>query len=570
MTAARPPVILDASGAPLRETAMVGAPFEGASRISREAAFWTPSTRSADGDLRHDKEMLDARARDLARNEAYLSGAVATHKDSIVGSFFLLNASPNLRVLKAVNKGFDDKWSEEFQEEVEARFGLWAESPENWPDSGRHNTLTGLVRLAVGVHTLAGEVLATVDWLRQMQRPYATAIQMVDPDRLSNPYGQDDGQYLRKGIERDRYGAAVAYHIRTTHPGTVYAGENAFSWKRVPTRKPWGRMQVIHIFEQHRPDQSRGVAEMVAALKEMRMTKKFRDIVLQNAVVNATYAAAIESELPPEIVYAQLGEGDGSAALNGYLTQLATYAGASKSLHIDGVKIPHLFPGTKLKLLNAGQPGGVGTVFEESLLRNVAAGLGLSYEQFARDYSKSNYSSARASIVETDKGMRARKKIVADRFAGHIYALWLEEALSKGEVPLPSGVSRDFFYEGQNKDALCSASWIGANRGQIDELKETQAAVMRIRAGLSTYEIESARFGADWRKTFAQAAKEKRLMESLGLEFNADPSKGDGMGGQGVKDEKKPGSDTGRLGPGAGNAPKDTGTDDPEETTEDD
>jgi capsid protein len=53
----------------------------------------------------------------------------------------------------------------------------------------------------------------------------------------------------------------------------------------VPARKPWGRLQMIHILEQQRPDQTRGISEMVATLKELRITKRFRDIVLQNAVV---------------------------------------------------------------------------------------------------------------------------------------------------------------------------------------------------------------------------------------------------------------------------------------------
>ena len=555
---------------PLRENAMVGAPFEGADRMNRETALWNPSIRSADDDMKGQKLTLDSRARDLMRNDAYVSSAVTAHKDSIVGAFFTLNAAPNIRVLKSYNKGFDETWSEEFQAEAEAKFGLWAESPDNWPDASRHLTFTGLVRLAVGSYTLAGEVLATAEWLRDTARPYRTALQMIDLDRLSNPNGMDDTLYLRQGVERDRFGAPLAYNIRMSHPFSSYVGSDSYTWKRVPVRKPWGRIQVLHIFERQRPDQSRGVAEMVSALKEMRMTKKFREITLQNAVVNATYAAAIESELPPEQVYAQIGgEAGMPQAISDYLTGLSQYVGASRNLHIDGVKIPHLYPGTKLKLLPAGQPGGVGTVFEESLLRNVAAGAGLSYEEFAHDFSKSNYSSARAAMLNTHKGMQARKKMCADRFAGHLYALWVEEALARGDLPLPSGVSRDFFYEGQNKDALCAATWIGANRGQIDELKETQAAIMRIRAGLSTYEAEGARMGIDWRVLFKQAAKEKRLMEELGLEFNADPSKGAGLGGSGVKDDKEPGRDTGRLGPGSGNDARSTGDDDTEQEDDD-
>jgi lambda family phage portal protein len=247
------------------------------------------------------------------------------------------------------------------------------------------------------------------------------------------------------------------------------------------------------------------------------MTRKFREIVLQNAVVNATYAAAIQSEVPPEVLWEQLGSGTGNNAVETYLEALAAYSGGARGLHIDGVKIPHLFPGTKLELKPMGTPGGVGSDFEQSLLRYVAASLGLSYEQFSRDYTRTNYSSARASLVETWKYMQSRKKMFADRFATAVYSLWLEEMMNAGEIPLPAGRTPSHFYEGLNKEAYCKCDWIGASRGQIDELKETQAAVMRIEKGLSTFEDEIARGGKDFREVFAQQAREKRLRQQLGI-----------------------------------------------------
>lgn len=512
---------------PLGEKAMVGGAYEGASRISRETALWSPPIRSADGDLRNDKPLLDARARDLIRNEAYVSGAVETHKDSIVGGFYLLNAKPMWQVLRDTNRGFDETWAEEFQQIAEAKFGLWAESSDNWPDAGRTMTFTGLIRLAVGVFTAAGEMLASAEWLRDQGRPYSTAIQMIDLDRLSNPNGAADDARLRQGVLRNQFGAPQGYYIRLAHPGdNVMLGMDTLQWKYVQVRKPWGRLQVIHIVDPDRPDQTRGIAKMVSALQEMRMAKKYHEITLQNAIVNATYAAAIESELPPDAAFASLGADGAAEWVETYLGQIADYVGNSRNLHIDGVKIPHLYPGTKLKMMNAGQPGGVGTVFEESLLRKIAASMGVSYEQLARDYSKTNYSSARAAMLETWKHMQSRKKMVADRFASAMYTLWMEEALQKGELPLPSGVRRDsFFYVGQNKDAICAASWIGANRGQIDELKETQAAVLRIQSGLSTYEEEMSRMGRDFREVFAQRAREDRIIQQYGLSFQSNTGK---------------------------------------------
>ena len=485
--------------------------FDGASKISRELSSWRPALQSPDQQISAAKETLDARSRDMVNNDGYATGAVAIHKDAIVGGQYMLNSQPKWHML-----GMDEVWAEEFQREVEAKFSLWAESSMNWPDASRINTLTGLVRLAIGTFVMSGEVLATAEWLPRQGRPYSTAIQMVDPDRLSNPNGKDDTVDLRRGVERDKYGAPVAYHIRANHPGTFYSEQDNFTWRRVPTRKPWGRQQVIHIIEQLRPDQTRGIAEMTAVLKQMRMTQKFQDIVLQNAVLNASYAATIESELPPEAAYAQIGQGGSTEWATQFLTQVAEFSGNSRNLHMDGVKIPHLYPGTKLKLQNAGQPGGVGSSYEESLLRHISASLGLSYEQFSRDYSKTNYSSARASMNETWKYMQSRKKMVADRFATQVFALWFEEAMNKGDLTTVTK-SMPSFYDGINREAYLSCQWVGASRGQIDEMKETQAAILRIQNGLSTYEKEASRLGDDFREIFIQRAREKRMMEELGI-----------------------------------------------------
>ncbi len=513
---------------PLRESALVGGAHDAAKRNERMLALWSPPLRSADLDLIPEKGTLDARTRDVLRNDAYVRGGAVIHQDNIVGSLYALNAKPVSRIL---GPDFDESWEEEFQAEVEERFTLWAESPDNWVDASRVNTFTEMVRLAVGVHVAAGEVLASVEWLRDAGRPFNTAIQFIDTDRLSTPATEPDNPRIVGGVEKNARGAPIAYHIRVAHPSDWRMPGRNMKWKRVPARKPWGRLQIIHILEQNRPDQTRGVAEMVAALKEIRITKQFRDVVLQNAVVNATYAASIESDLPSAEVFAALGGVDNPAEAMGqwaasYLSQIAEYSGGAKNLALDGVRIPHLFPGTKLHLHKPGDGGPLGQDFEQSLLRYIAAALGISYEQLSRDYTNTNYSSARAAMAETWKRMGALKRMVADRFATTIYRLWLEEVVNKGILTsLPRAARAEgWLYQDQRLDALSRCDWIGASRGQIDELKETQAAVLRLKYNLTTEEDEIARMGRDWRATKRQRAREKAMDRELGLETPQDPN----------------------------------------------
>lgn len=493
----------------------IGGGLEGAERNSRETFAWNPAIISPDRQINPVKEMADARSLNSVQNDGFAMGAINTHRDSIVGNQFRLNAQPDVDVL-----GADEAWAEEFQSTVESRFNLLSESEECWFDAAGAQTFTGLVRLVTVGEILTGEALGTVEWLRGSLRPFSTAIQLISPSRLSNPNDVPDDRYLRRGIKRDMYGRAIGYWIRASHPTDFYNDLETGRWIYVPARKPWGRRQVLHIHQPMRPDQSRGVSDMVAVLKNMNMTRKFRDITLQNAVVNATYAAAIESELPREVVFGALGAGQPGfgEVLGSFMTSLQEYVGESGNIQIDGVKIPHLFPGTKLNLQPVGTPGGIGTNFEESLLRHTAAALGLSYEQFARDYSKTNYSSARASMAETEKHMSSRKRAVAERFASMVYSLWLEEEINAGNVPLPAGKSADLFYDPVMREALLNCTWIGASRGQIDEKKETESAIMRMENNLSTLELECARLGTDYRKVLRQRAREAKLIAEFGLE----------------------------------------------------
>ena len=493
--------------------------LEAANRVSREMATWDANPLPLDALLRFDKDTIDDRARDVTLNDGYAAGVVAIHKDNIVGNQFRLNSQPDADVLGVD----DDAWLQEFQLQVEARFNNTADSTRHWLDASGMNDFTSLIRQAIGMFLVHGEVLAVAEWIDNAKRPYATAVQMISPKRLSNPYNLADDEHFQNGVERDVYGRALAYHIREAHPFDFRQPEKNYRWKRVEAETAWGRQQVIHIIEQLLPDQTRGISEMVSVLKQMRMTRRFQDVELQQAILQATYAASIESDLPPQLIAEIMGANPNAPsfgeAAKSMLSSILHHR-ATNNLQLDGARIPVLHPNTKLNLQQLGQPSGVGSSYEQSLLRHVAAGLGVSYEQFSRDYTQTNYSSARASMNETFKFMQSRKKMVADRFATAIYRLWLEEQINLGNIPLPKGKGKMWIYKNPEIfDALAKCSWIGAARGQIDEMKETQASILKVKFGLATMEMEAAKYGLDWREVLKQRKREQDFVKELGIEL---------------------------------------------------
>lgn len=512
----------------------LGGGLEGAERTSRETFNWQVSSVPPDRAINTVKEPADARAKDMVINDGYARGAIQSHMDSIVGAQYRLNAKIAWKVIPGATK----EWADEAQKIIEDRFHLIAESEACYLDAAGMNTFTGKIRLGVAGFVMTGEVLETSEWDRSAGRPIKTCFQSVDPSRLRNPDWSSDTRDLRRGVKVDARGKPVGYYIQRNHPNSFWPGSyDMLDFAYIPRYKPWGRPQVIHIIEQLFPDQHRGVADMVAALKRMRMTKHLQDVVLQNAVINATYCAAIESEMPTaEMIVSMGGDVQNPESLNtaiaAYLTGLQKYLAGSENIALDGAMIPHLYPGTKLNMKTLGTPGGVGTDFEASLLRHTAAALGMDYAEFSRDYSKMSYATAKLSTENTRRAMRSRKKAVADRLANNIYGNVLEEFISQGEVPLPRGFTRDDYYAPLMREAFSHCAWIGTGTGQIDELKETQAAILRIKAGLSTYEIEIGRLGNDYREIFEQKALEAGLMETHKLVFDMGTNKGNtGQGG---------------------------------------
>jgi len=496
------------------EVKALGGGLAGAERTSREMALWSPDPRPVDAIISQDKELLDARGRDVTRNDGYVQGARGLTQDSIVGGQYILNSRPEASML-----GAPDGWEEEFQQVVETRFNLIGDSEFAWFDAARKRTFTELVRLAVGSFASVGEAVGVAEWIDRVDRPFKTAVSLINPDRLSNPNDGMDTENIRRGVVNGPFGEPIAYWFRRKHRFDPIPSADTYTWKRVEAYLPWGRPQVCHIYDStNEPEQTRGIASMVACLKDVRMAKRFSEVELQNAIANAMYAAVIESELPPDTAFAQLGSEQVNPALAGFMTQLQAYVGEAKGITLDGARIPHLFPGTKLHMQPAGQIGD--SKFEQRLHRRIAAGLGVSYEEFTGDFSQTNYSSFRGATNVTWKRMTGKKKMVADRFANFIYGNWLEEQISRGDIPLWAGADRSLFYKPMMREAFCAAEWIGAARGQVDEGKETDAAIARLGANLSTLEDENARLGKDWRKTLKQRARERKVATDLGL---ADP-----------------------------------------------
>jgi lambda family phage portal protein len=476
--------------------------YAGASRIRKQLSNWQPIRAAADTDLLPDQDLLVARSRDLNRNNGVAGGSLQTLQDNAVGIGLRLACWPDFRAL-----GKDIVWSEEWSRTVESLWRSWSEC--TYCDAANQLTFASLTQLVFRSALENGEALALPLWMERQATPFKTCIQLIDTDRLSNPGHAFSSIFLRGGIEFDNYGRPQAYHIMK-NTSLVGAFLPAFGlafgdWERIPAETPWGRKRVLHIHAKERVDQSRGKPILAPVIEQFRMLDSYQRTELQSAIVNSIVAGVIETPLDPAGLAEMVG-GDPNA----YLSTKSQYR-----VQLEGGTLIPLYPGDHLTPFTPARPAPQYAQFVESVIRQIGNAIGLPYELVAKDFSKTNYSSARAALLEAWRFFTNRRAWLATYWAGPVYRLWLEEAVDLGLVDAPG------FYE--NIELYCRAKWIGPGRGWIDPVKEAQAAQIRMDSLISTLELECAEQGLDWNEVLDQRALEIARMEELGLNKSPTP-----------------------------------------------
>ncbi len=418
MKQSNPQILNPKTGKPFAEYAGTGRGF------GDQLTDWFPSTKTADAALLPSLDLGNARAEDLARNNGIAANGVQLHVDNIVGHRFRLSHKPMHTLL-----GITREDAIAFAKECEAAWNEHAEDEQGcYIDAERKSTATMLIRQLVATHTIMGEAMVVPIWEGQPGSLFKTSFKTISPKRVSNPDKSRDTDKLRKGVEINRFGAAVAYHVQN-HSLDGFMGTGLGNkWVRIPRETSWGRQLFIHAFEPREDGQTRGANQFLSVMEQLRMLSKLQHTKLQNAIVNAMYAAVIETELGSDAAMELIGSvGEGRTDLAGYMGSVSDYY-ENRSIRMNGVKIPHLLPQESLNLATSGNVDNGFVELESSILRWISAGLNLPYEQLAKDYSKVSYSSARASMLEGFRYTLGRRKVIAAKIASSMFALWVRRS----------------------------------------------------------------------------------------------------------------------------------------------
>jgi len=458
----------------------------GAARPSRLTIGWGGSTTSADGELKSSLTALRNRSRALIRDAAFAKRAQVLVVNNVIGSGIGLQSQVKTArdgvLFKTVNDDIETLWHD------------WKRA--EFCHTGGTLHFDDFERACVAEIFEAGEVLIRKHPVAFGGSRVPMSLELIEPERLADELTQPApgvrGRY-RMGVEIDEFDRPVAYWIRQRHPGDLRLSiSETDRVERVPAD------QIFHLRLATRHPQVRGVPWLHAVLLKLNNMDEYTAAELTAARSSASYFATLESEADSPLGASQMDDG-------------------SNALDIEAGMIMRTLPGEKLNFHSPNRPNAALDAFMRHMLREVAAGIGVSYESLSRDYSQSNYSSSRLALIDDRDHWMAIQGWFIRSFREPLHREWLRAAVYAGALPR-IGVPA-YTMDPQRFEAVLFKprrwSW-------IDPTKEVAAYKEAVKAGFTTVTdvIATTTSGMDIEDVIETRKRELEMFEAAGIELD--------------------------------------------------
>lgn len=455
--------------------------FGGADTGGLFAGFPVSST-SIDHDLVRALRPMRARSRHLAQNDGYMKKFMWLLAQNVVGprGVALQVKSGDARA----NAG------------VEAAWKKWAR-PEHASVTSKLSWVD-IQRLMIWAVARDGEFLAYRHRGRNVRNPFGYAVQVLDADYLDEEINQElsGGYRIRMGVEMDPYGRPVAYHVRTRHPGDYQASAIwGLTHRRIPAE------DVFHLFLAERPEQTRGIPWVHAAMKRLYQLGEYElcEVVASRwgASKMGFFQSKTGDQMPGVVDDEEEEEDGGEGAL---------------VMDMEGGKLFELPDGLEFKGFDPTHPNQAFSDFVKAMLRGVSGSLGVAFSSLASNLENVNFSSIRQGILEERDFWMMLQGWMIDHFHQSAYEDWLSEALLRQAVTLPV---REF-------ERFTATAWRPKRWPWVDPLKDIGAAEkarqLRVRSGHRIAED----LGEDWDEVQDEIDAEEARTNSGGTENGAE------------------------------------------------
>lgn len=468
----------------------VGARMYSGAKADRLTASFRGNNSSADSELVASLTALRGRARTLVRDTPYAKRAKVLVVNNVIGSGIglqsqarNLDGSLNKRAAAAI----EDAWRE------------WSRADSC--HTGGRLAFAAFERAVMGQVFEAGEC-----FVRVHRQPFGAsripfALELIEAERLADEFASmyllpEGGVEVRMGVEVDQFHRPIAYWIRTRHPSEArFNASRPEMVERVPAS------EMFHLAIVDRWPQTRGEPWLHAVARRLNDMDGYSEAEIVRARAQAVTPGAIET---PEDL-ATLGERQDDGAVE---------------MELEPGVYKRLLPGEKLVPGSVTAPNPALDPFMRYMLREVASGVGVSYESLSRDYSQSNYSSSRLALLDDRDLWRVLQTWFIDTFREPVFRQWLQAAVlarAVQAVPVDQYAIDPARFEAVRFKPR-GWSW-------VDPTKEVEAYRQAVTAGFVTVSdvIAQTAGGADLEDVLEQRARELEQMEEAGLVFETSP-----------------------------------------------
>lgn len=414
--------------------------------------------------------LLRAYGRDLERNNPTARGAVDGTTALVVGSGIALEP-----------EGWEELGEKRQAEVIELVRAEWMHWCETCTVDGR--CLDELESQGWREQFITGEALWRLVMLNERERKGDIPLAVLP---LESEWFDDNGAIsFRPGpgdtvevgaLTLDKYGRMISARIKNPEMTSVWPAE------QVPASA------LVHIFEKRRSMQSRGESWFAPVIETLQQERDLVDAELSAAVNTSSIGVVVTSEVHDNLDTTESGTSEDPAA----------------SLRLGG--FTRLYPGDDIKSFANERPTQLINNFRSGLRGDTAAALRCPQRFLDRDPSRANYSSMRSDGNDTERLLGPVREWYGHATAGRLYREVLPFICAKVGVPMPKRVKYRLLPDGNP---------------YVNPKEDIEAAILAIRSGLSTWEIEIGKRGGDAKKMLEQLEKElnEPLLQSI---FSAD------------------------------------------------
>lgn len=455
---------------------------------------------------------LAKRAYTLITINEFARIAISRLTQFAVGTGLRLHPEPCKRFLK---RKFGINLDNNFAKDIQELWGLFEN--DKIVSKTKEDTIHGLANKVFFNAFVAGDVLV-IKRIKEGNLEYELVNGIsVYSSKLKAEKSDND---IKSGVEIDKGGKHLAYYVLQSD-GTE---------KRIPAFDSKGRRTAWLVYaSDNRLNSVRGYSPLGAIMQKLRKIGQYANSEIIAADANARFAAVIEQDKDSSGLNPMKG-------LPGIGRTVKTMAATEEKSAVNNPEVQsfkerlkrvsagiffHVPKGQKMSSFDTKRPNVNFTNFLDGSMKYIFAALGIPYEIAILLFSN-NFSASRAALKMFELIIEyLRKYSIIDYFYQVIYEQFFELECLKGNITAPKYLSlqNDFGYM---DNAYTKAKFIGQKIPHIDEVKEVNAVLSKLKGGLTTYEqaLETLGNGVDFDTMIERRKYENEQIQAAGLQFD--------------------------------------------------